>query len=389
MSNHVSFRRPRSPRAGPTPRRTRPLQPFLLVILLVMAGCGGGDPTPTGEPTAPTPTATGETTGPAPTSTVGSNAERILTRRDAPPAGVARQAEFWVGAGGECDGFDNYTGPPAIEIRPGPRLEIPVDAEFCFPGFSTDVPLRAEVRSPDGKVIFRETLICCIGGGPLGFRLLRLPGDPLGPYTVVGQQGRDEAVLEFEVVRAERPQLLLVNQPGFLGEEIRIALGGFYPGRPVQLHLYWNAEQTFDPFQYITSFEVPTDANGAADHVLATTPDDPPGCYGIQADERVTTGQGICLAERRPGGEPGTVLVILASKRTEEDARAELAKLRNQSDRLRRLSMVVEPTSGYPLLEPGYWIVHMVAHDLESAKQTVQYLRRDVPGVYAKRATPP
>jgi hypothetical protein len=380
MGDHLSVRRPRCPRAGPTPRGTRLLLPFLLVILLVMAGCGGGDPAPT---------ATGETTAPTPTATVGSKAERVLTRRDAPPAGVARQAEFWVGAGGECDGFENYTGPPAIEIRPGLRLEVPVDAEFCFPGFSTDVPLHAEVRSPDGKVIFRETLTCCIGGGPLGFRLLRLPGDPLGRYTVVGRQGRDQAVLEFEVVRAERPQLLLVNQPGFLGEEIHIALGGFHPGRPVQLHLYWNAEQTFDPFQYITSFEVLTDANGAADHVLTTTPNDPPGCYGIQADERVSIGQGVCLAERRPGGEPGAVLVILASKRTERDARAELVKLRNRSDRLRRLSMVVEPTSAYPLLEPGYWIVHMVAPDLESAKQTVQYLRRDVPGVYAKRATPP
>lgn len=345
-----------------------------------MAGCGGGDPTTT---------ATGETTAPPPTATAGVTAERVLTRRDAPRVGVARQAEFWVGAGGGCDGLEDYTGPPAIEIRPGLRLGVPVDAEFCFPGFSTNVPLDAEVRSPDGNVIFRETLTCCIGGGPLGFNLLHLPGDPLGRYTVVGRQGRDEAVLEFEVVRAERPQLLLVNQPGYLGEEIRIALGGFDPGRPVQLHLYWNPEQTFDPLEYITSFEVLTDANGAADHVLTTTPDDPPGCYGIQADERVSIGQGICLAKRRPGGEPGTVLVILASKRTEGDARAELVKLRNRSNRLKRLSMMVEPTSAYPLLEPGYWIVHMVAADLESAKRIVQDVRRDVPGVHAKRATPP
>lgn len=99
-----------------------------------------------------------------------------------------------------------------------------------------------------------------------------------------------------------------------------------------------------------------TDTTGAADHLLPITPDEPPGSYGIQLNDQVTTGEGFCLSDQGPEGLPEPVSVILASKRTEQEAQAEFMRLQ-QRPPLRPLGMMVEPSSRYPALRPGLWIV--------------------------------
>jgi hypothetical protein len=382
-------------RAGGHPRRPGAALAVLLALLL-LGGCGGDGPSPasTGE------TAETSTSSPAQTSTTAAvtttsagevDTEAVLKRRDAPPAGVARQAEFFIGGGAECP--EGPSGRPSIQIysedREGPLVELPSVAMICFYNFSIDAPLDTELRYPDGSVE-RQRLDGLAGPDGQGFPLVRLPGDPLGRHTVLGRQGGDQAVLDFEVVRAQRPKLRLLSpmdlQPGAY---IRVAVGGFEPDQPVQLHLYRRDEDAGQgPFRYQTAITVQTDATGAAVRLLPTALDDPPGCYGIQVDAQVTTADGFCLRQREPGGSPGTVLVILASKPTEEEARAELLRLQHRNP-LRLDGLVLEPSSSYPLLNPGLWIVHLPFSDVEQANRVLRDIRGAAPGAYAKQATPP
>jgi hypothetical protein len=360
----------------------------LLVALLLLSACGRDRPpsTSTGE-TAETSTTSAATS----TSAGGVETAPILKQRDAPPVGVATQADFFVGGGADCP--EGPSGRPSIQIfsedREGPRVEIPSVAMICFYNFSLDAPLGTELRYPDGTVE-RRRLDGVAGPDGQGFPLVRLPGDPLGRHTVLGRQGSDQAILDFQVARAEQPKLVLLNPIDLqAGAYIRVAVGGFEPQRPVRIHLYQRDEDAAeDPFRYQTAFMVQTDATGGAVQLLPTALDDPPGCYGVQVDAQISTANGFCLRERAPGGPPGTVLVILASKPTEREARAELVKLQHRNA-LRLAGMVVEPSSTYRLLNPGLWILHLPFQDVEEAKRVVQEVRGAVPGAYVKQATPP
>jgi hypothetical protein len=371
-----------------TPLRVVPygmrwLLSMFFIVLLLIAGCGGKE-----SATTSTEMTTALTSASTTTSTAASSSEAsMLKRRDAPTAGVAAQANFFTGSGGGCYELESYAGPPSIKLYPSARVEVPTDTEFCFPGFSTDAKLKAQLTYPDGRVARPSTGL--IGLNILGFYLLSLPGDPIGRHTINVHQGPKKASLAFEVVQATRPRLLLVTRNPSLGGDVHIALGGFNAGQPARLHLYRRksgADQQ-DPFQYQTSFDVPTDRTGAANYFLRTAFDDPPACYGIQHNEQISIGEAFCLGSQRPGGEPGTTLVILASKRTEQEARAVVAKLRTQTE-LRRLNMVVEQSSAYRLLEPGFWIVHTGQLDREFAEQQVRDIRPSVPGAYVKQAAP-
>lgn len=392
-SGHSKARRPRP--WGATIRRCAGP---LLVALLLLSGCGGDRPSTATGGTAETSISSSAET--SITSTVTSTSagsvetEPILKQRDAPPAGVATQADFFVGGGADCP--EGPSGRPSIQIfsedQEGPRVEIPSVAMICFYNFSIDAPLDTELRYPDGNVD-RQRLDGLSGPDGYGFPLVRLPGDPLGRHTVLGRQGSDQAILDFQVVRVEQPKLVLLSPIDLhAGAYIRVAVGGFQPRRPVRLHLYQRDEDAggdpFRSFRYQTAFTVQTDATGAAVQLLPTARDDPPGCYGIQVDAQISTADGFCLRERDPGGPPGTVLVILASKPTEQEARAELLKLQHRNA-LRLAGMVVEPSSAYRLLSPGLWIVHLPFQDVETAKRAVQEARGAVPGAYVKQATPP
>jgi hypothetical protein len=357
----------------------------VLAALLLMSGCRSEQPSsPSTEQTAtetPTTLAVTSTSTSAPS-------EPILKRRDAPPTGVAAQADFFIGGGADCP--DRPPSRPSIQLfsqqRQGSRMEIPDSAMICFYGLSTDTPLNVELRYPSG-VVDRFPLDGLAGPDGYGFPFVRLPGDPLGRHTVVGRQGRERVTLNFEVAPADQRQIELLSPIDlYPGGYVRVAIGGFEPERPVRLHLYRREETAPEgPFRYQTSLTVPTDANGAALQILPTTPDDPPGCYGIQVNTQLSTANGFCLRRLQPAQR--TVLVILASKPTEREARAELLKLQHRN-RLRLSGLVVEPSSEYPLLKPGFWIVHLPFPDVEQAQRVVQELRGEVPGIYAKRAMP-
>ena len=369
---------------------------LLLVALLLLSGCGGERPPSTsrGE-TAQTsissPAETSTTAAVSSTSAGGVETEPILKQRDAPPVGVATQADFFVGGGADCP--EGSSGRPSIQIftedREGPRVEIPSVAMICFYNFSLDAPMDTELRYPDGK-LERRRLEGLAGVDAYGFPLVRLSGDALGRHRVLGRQGSDQAVLDFQVTRAQQPKLVLLSPIDLqAGAYIRVAAGGFQPERPVRVHLYQRDENAGEgPFRYQTAFTVQTDATGAAVQLLPTALNDPPGCYGMQVDAQITTADGFCLRKGSPAGPTGTVLVILASKPTEREARAELVKLQHRNA-LRLEGLVVEPSSTYPLLSPGLWIVHLPLHDGEQANRVLQRVRGAAPGAYVKQASPP
>ena len=177
---------------------------------------------------------------------------------------------------------------PRLRASNGQRLHLSLDTQHFDLG-SLTFPLPLLFFDTSGTL-----LISLTGPGGLGkemelekerhyetFRLhLGPPGLVPGRWRLTARQPGASAELDFTVQRATEARVWVERQfngrTREAGAGIPYFLGGFPPGRTISLDLY-QAEGR----GYLTSFPVPIDGNGEAHGVLATDPDDKPGCYGI------------------------------------------------------------------------------------------------------------
>ena len=243
---------------------------FALAAVALAASACGGDDEPQRRASAPKPA----TTPVAP-----------LSRRDAPPAGVRRQVE-WFGIGDPiCPNIEARRPTVAFDARPlyqfqraqrAPgEVEIGEILNLCPRGFPSRRPVRVTVRDPRGGV-WTATPTEGEAEGHVSYPVG--PRRPLGRYAVRAQQGSVSADLQFEVVEP-RHRGVRVMRPGQAirpGERVPVALVGVEPDAVVPVDVYRGEGQRY---VYTASVPVRTDARGIGSMVLAVTARDPEGAF--------------------------------------------------------------------------------------------------------------
>jgi hypothetical protein len=110
--------------------------------------------------------------------------------------------------------------------------------------------------SPPGGLVERgEVRIDERGEGKVHW--ISLPGEPLGDYTVIVQQGDRVATYVFEVHAPSEPHLIVRPPGGSSGTRFQIALVGYSPNQRVLLHLYHEK-------RYIMSLDLTIGSEGMA-----------------------------------------------------------------------------------------------------------------------------
>lgn len=228
---------------------------------------------PTPEPPSPTPD---------PVTTVDG-----VGRRDAPPSGVAEQlGNFSTPAGKFCQGAAPVA--PTIRVEPsvffGPTIDVGEEAQICLWNFDQSTSINFVLTLPDGSQrdndpngLLRQV--------ETGGRVLILPSDPPGSYTLSAAQGDTSATTTFEVGHATAPQILVLRrQNGAPGVAFEASLAGFPPTQPVQLYLYFTAPENTGAAPIFASILPPVAVNQFGEALLriATAAGDPPGRYWIE-----------------------------------------------------------------------------------------------------------
>jgi hypothetical protein len=229
-------------------------------------------PTATPVPATDTPTPVpSDTPSPLPTDTPEPTPsdtpipESPLKRNDIPPEGVQAQLGFFT---------PNILCLPSEKplITVAPEAEIAQVLLICLTGFQTQGAIAAEVKLPDGAI--RQNKIEPSVGRWLW---LSLPGDPLGEYTIIAQQGDLEASGTFTVRPASVSRIAALTKSGPPGATFQFALAGFQPGQALYLYRLSGSN-------WVYATELPpaqVDGRGEAIYELSTQPDDPSGTYVV------------------------------------------------------------------------------------------------------------
>jgi hypothetical protein len=245
----------------------------------ILAGCGSP-----GKPESNSAPPTVQTS-----ATTSADNDKILSRHDAPPEGVAAVAAFFNGAGDTVECFlpeNPGTAPSIISSQSGSTLRVFERVAICFAGFSEDQPIGIRILQPDGKI---RSDSLPTGVDPQ-YSFEGMPDDPLGEYVFTGTQGAREASIRFRLLPAATPTQRVLRE----GQDSRptaVALSGFNPQQQISLHFYGSQgpPPQADPntqnvqLRYITTVKVQADDNGQAIYPWPTD-SNKDSCYGVLAD---------------------------------------------------------------------------------------------------------
>jgi len=224
-----------------------------IAAILLVVGCGSADDS------EPSSTATGTSQPPAGTT--------IWGRRDAPPAGVRRQVEFF-GVGDSVCGPTEPTNPtlmldqrPFYQTSPVAGADDPELGEtlsICPRGFDIHEPVRLELKRPDGSTIER---VISPGPEPGRYTSFWLGAEwPTGRHRAVATQDARSVALPIDIVK---PLHRGVRTPMFIGREnpnpLPVMVVGQPPDDRVTVDIYRQLRTTY---RYATSIEIETDTRG-------------------------------------------------------------------------------------------------------------------------------
>lgn len=256
------------------------LRTLAIALLVTLSGCGNGNGND-GVPNARVETeeTTTFSTAAAPTthavSSSGSSDASLLKRRDAPPQGIKAQFEFFQEGDGACRGLDT-TRPAAVVELPQPTIGMVFI--ICFPGFTPNRPVQAEVQLPDGSSRQMQVREYDFNEGIAQWFWYSLPGDPIGTHTVRATQGSVRGAGSFTITRATTPRVLVAPpNEGPAGTTFRVGMAGFTPNSETLFYLYRGIRG--DRYEYLSSVVVRINATGEAIYPVTTRRDDPIGTY--------------------------------------------------------------------------------------------------------------
>lgn len=285
----------------PTPALT----PALLLVAVLLAGCGrfGG----TGSTGTATPTADASDDPPA-TGTPSSD----------DPVLAAQFSAFVGGIGGPSDCTIGVEATPHVGLLEASQLSIGERVVLCFIGFETTEPIELEITWAGGQ---RTVEVVLAGGdepvdlrdspGPLqgwvdpndgAGRLLThvRPGTPRGDWRLTATQREAVATVELVSGPAVAPGLQRTDAPD---DTLRFLVSGFPPGE-TPVGLYHLPEPTTAPGEEYPSDHVTATLERPFGNVVADDDgagvlelgvgDLGPGTWCI--DTAVTTDNGFCEA---------------------------------------------------------------------------------------------
>jgi hypothetical protein len=255
---------------------------LLLVVAAVAAvGCGeGGSAEAEGGGTAPS-------TAPASTAPA-DDGPTPLSRRDAPPLGVARQLSHFGIGDGTClvdpgePAITYWSFPIAVYERredapPPNQTEAGEDWVFCVHHVPPYDPIALEVEGPEGYRITGELPPASDPDIPRSWSIPIGRELPRGSYTVTAQVDGEELRNTFDVVAPLRRGVRLAGLDEAelrAGEPIELIVIGFSPGDPIDVDVYRDIHGTQD-FEYVTTLPTRIDADGIGSLTIPTSADDP------------------------------------------------------------------------------------------------------------------
>jgi hypothetical protein len=269
----------------------------LAIGCLVLSACADEAGSKRGAPPTPGPTSTAtDETGEGIDESPGAGS--LLTRRDAPPAGVARQFEYFEVGNGVCYQTPDATGPAILTERDGVATDVAEIADYfyaCLHGFDRgNVTLQLLFGE---SVVATERVETFGTDGPGVWPWRPLPGRPLGQYDISATQGSVQASASFTLTRPSSPTVLVLPDPECLspGSSLQAYVGGFQPGSQIALHLY--KERTAGQFDYLTSLDLEVNEFGEATVPLPTEGGDNAGRYFLryQVGAKSWVGDAFCL----------------------------------------------------------------------------------------------
>ena len=257
---------------------------------LLLAACGGpadsggstgasSTPASQGPMSSTTPTASA---APSPTDELRDqriSLHDLARRRDAPPAGVARQLSYYPGGDGPCNQEESAFSRPSIYVSGfHEQPEIGERFDLCFPRFDPSRELSVLVQLPNGRTIEKS-----LAPDWSSLRWQPRPTDPLGTYRVTARQGEASASAMFQLVESSGPTLRVIppdSIPPKPGDTFEIALVGYPPSQPARIHVYSElTSQQNATHRYRSSLTVSMNSKGRALVIITTMPSDKPGCW--------------------------------------------------------------------------------------------------------------
>jgi hypothetical protein len=241
-------------------------------------------------------------TGQDPTASLNDKLD-LLKRHDAPSRGVA--AQLGASIGGDTPCATNTAGrggtvsaSPTIELmtigsigtdltttgfqtieRERP-VQIPTSFWACLYYFDPNDDLRFTVRRPDGIAEQRIVPADPASYAPeMGFYvdgLEILPGAPPGRWQLTVSQGATKVTRVLGVIRATAPRQTFVQTGLHSG---LLALGGFPPRRPIQLHVFGPQTASSPTPPYRSTASIQANQYGEAVYPLIARSGTPAGCY--------------------------------------------------------------------------------------------------------------
>jgi len=271
---------------------------ILLLTVTLLSSCGGQTDTPDA------PASQAATPGPATPDTdrasdtngfhelpANTDDPTVWGQRDAPPAGVRSQVEYFGIGDGIC--LSDPATPELSFIRlpwyhnyekGADDPELGETLVLCANGFSPSENVDFNVEGPEGFVLDESAE--AKGSTPYHAVMPWLTSDwPIGEYTAVARQGDAEATLDFKVVPPTRNGVRVDHDADDTPkkEPIDAMLIGHPPNSDVDVDIYRLGRRYYE---YATSVVVATDSDGLAMFRLRVDDDDS-GNYMLMARDTV------------------------------------------------------------------------------------------------------
>ena len=181
-----------------------------------------------------------------------------------------------------------HTHASEVEVFHGGRVEVGARAFICAYGFSaSSVRVRMRLQRQGGR--YQRLWLRKSQDGALIAYWVPRPGDR-GDYRVSARGGELQASTNFRVVRAERPQMLILDKRSRShveqerGRSVPILVTGLRPRSRFSLDIYRPGARRDDPnafARYLASVRLRADAVGNRHYRLPTTRQDDPGAYWV------------------------------------------------------------------------------------------------------------
>jgi hypothetical protein len=176
-----------------------------------------------------------------------------------------------------------------LEVLHGGRLEVGTRGFVCAYGFSrarSAPPLRMLLRHPDGTLTGLKEQRSPFEPGVIAYWVAR-PGDQ-GRYRVIARQGGRMATARFDVVPAEDPHMLVLDEQHDsqvvqrIGRRVMILVAGLPPRARFALDLYRGAGKgTARGPRYFNSVDLRANPAGVRLYALPTSRGERTGTYWI------------------------------------------------------------------------------------------------------------